>query len=120
MKIVKHIPAYILAVVFIVFGIMYFLKLMPVPEMQGNQLSFMTLFSSTGYLTFIKVLEVVFGILLVFPKTRALGLLLILPIVVNILCFEVFIANQPGIGVALLVINIIGIYLNKEKYTAIV
>lgn len=120
MKIAKHIPAYLLAFVFVVFGLMYFLKLMPVPPITGDQLSFMTLFGGSGYMTFIKVLEVVFGLLLIFPKTRALGLLLILPIVVNILCFEVFIAKQPGIGVALLIVNLVGIYFNREKYQSII
>jgi putative oxidoreductase len=119
MKIAKHIPAYLLAFVFVVFGVMFFLKLMPTPAMTGDQLSFMTLFGGSGYMTFIKVLEVAFGVLLIFPKTRAMGLLLILPIVVNILCFELFIAKQPGIGVALLIINVVGIYFNREKYQGI-
>ncbi len=120
MKIAKQIPAYLLAFVFIVFGAMYFLHLMKIPPMTGDQLTFMTLFGGSGYMTFIKTLEVIFGVLLVFPKTRALGLLLILPIVVNILCFEVFIAHKPEIGVVLLVINFAGIYFNKEKYVGIV
>lgn len=120
MKIVKQIPALLLALVFIVFGGVYFLKLIPTPPMTGNLLTFMTLFGDSGYMTFVKILEVVFGLLLLIPKTRALGLLLILPIVVNILCFEVFIAKQPGIGVALLLINFIGIFLAKDKYVGIV
>ncbi len=119
MKIAKHIPAYLLAFVFVVFGIIYFLKLMPIPPMTGDILTFNNLFTASGYMTFVKVLEVSFGLLLIFPKTRALGLLLILPIVVNILCFEVFIAKQPGIGVALIIINAVGIYFNKEKYKGI-
>jgi putative oxidoreductase len=120
MKIAKHIPAYLLAFVFVVFGVMYFLKLMPVPPMTGDPLTFMTLFGGSGYMTLIKVLEVAFGVLLIFPKTRALGLLLILPIVGNILCFEVFIAKQPGIGVALVIVNLVGIYFNREKYQSII
>jgi putative oxidoreductase len=120
MKIVKHLPAYLLALVFIVFGANFFLQFMPMPPLAGDQLSFMTLFGGSGYMALIKVLEIAFGVLLVFPKTRALGLLLILPIVVNILCFEVFIAKQPGIGIALLIVNIIGIYINREKYKGII
>jgi putative oxidoreductase len=119
MKIVKHIPAYLLAFVFIVFGANFFLHFIPMPAMTGDTLTFMTLFGGSGYMTFVKVLEIVFGVLLVLPKTRALGLLLMLPIVVNILCFEVFIAKQPGIGVALLIINAVGIYFNREKYQSI-
>jgi putative oxidoreductase len=119
MKITKQIPAYLLAFVFIVFGANYFLHFIPMPSMSGDPLTFMTLFGGTGYMTLVKVLEIVIGILLVMPKTRALGLLLILPIVVNILCFEVFIAKEVGLGIALLVLNALGIFLNKEKYASI-
>lgn len=120
MKITKQIPALLLALVFLVFGANFFLKFIPMPAMSGDQLSFMTLFGGSGYMTFIKVLEIAFAVLLIFPKTRALGLLLMLPIVVNIVCFEVFIAKQPGLGVALLLVNILGIFFNKEKYKSIV
>ena len=120
MKIAKHIPAYLLAFVFVVFGASYFLKFIPMPALTGDPLTFMTLFGGSGYMTLIKILEIAFGLLLLLPKTRALGLLLILPIVVNILCFEIFIAKQPGIGVALLIVNLVGIYFNKEKYQGIV
>jgi putative oxidoreductase len=119
MEIAKHISAYLLAFVFIVFGANFFLHFIPMPAITGDQLTFMTLFGGSGYMTFIKVLEIGIGLLLIFPKTRALGLLLILPIVVNILCFEVFIAKQPGLGVVLLIVNIVGIYFNREKYRVI-
>lgn len=119
MKIAKQIPAILLALVFVVFGIAYFLKLMPTPELQGDMLAFMNLFGSSGYMTIIKVLEVAIGLLLLLPKTRALALLLIAPITVNILLFEVCIAKAPGIGIALVVVNAIGIYLNRDKYWGI-
>jgi putative oxidoreductase len=74
---------------------------------------------SKGYMSFVKVLEVAIGLLLLLPKTRALALILIAPITVNILCFELFIAQQPGIGVALVLLNVLGLYFNKEKYSSI-
>jgi putative oxidoreductase len=120
MKFTKHIPAILLGLLFAGFGIAYFLKLMPAPkDLNADEVSFMTLFGSTGYLTFVKVCEVVFGILLLIPRTRALGLILIAPIVVNIACYEIFIHKGAGIGVALLVLNALGIFLNKEKYESI-
>jgi hypothetical protein len=38
---------------------------------------------------------------------------------VNILIFELHIAKQPGIGVALVVVTALAMYLNKEKYSSI-
>jgi putative oxidoreductase len=122
MKITKHIPAILLGVLFVAFGLAFFFNLMPAPdpkELNTNEQSFMALFGSTGYMKFVKVFEVVFGILLLIPKTRALGLILIAPIIVNIACYEMFIHKAPGIGFALLILNTIGVFLNKEKYQGI-
>ncbi len=120
MKFTKHIPAILLGILFVAFGLAYFFKLMPEPkDLNTNEVSFMTLFAGTGYLKFVKVLEVVFGILLLIPKTRSLGLLLIAPIIVNIVCYEAFIHNGFSIGAALIILNALGIYLNKDKYASI-
>ncbi len=116
----KQIPAYLLALVFLVFGLNFFLNFMPMPPMTGDAGTFAGLLYTSGYLKFVKVLEVSIGLLLVIPKTRALALILIAPIVVSILLFEVFLANQPGIGVLLIILNAVGIYLNKEKYMSII
>lgn len=116
----KHIPAYLLALVFIVFGANWFFHFIPMPtEMPDLQAKFFEVFGPSGYMTFVKVLEIVFGIMLLIPQTRALALILIAPICVNILCFELFVAKQPGIGIALVLINLAGLYLNREKYSSI-
>ena len=120
MNIAKQIPAFLLAFVFIVFGLNFFLHFMAMPPMSGDAGTFAGLLYTSGYLTFVKVLEVSIGILLLINPTRALALLLIAPIVVNILLFEVFLAHKPGIGVALVLINTIGIFLSKEKYLGII
>ncbi len=116
MKYAKLIPAILLGLLFTAFGAMYLLGKTPQQEMSEGAKAFFNLFGPTGYMQFIKVCEVLFGILLLIPKTRALGLVLIAPIVVNIVCYEIFIEHKPGIGIALLVVNAIGLYLNKDKY----
>jgi putative oxidoreductase len=117
MKFTKHIPAILLGLLFAGFGIAHFCGFSPKLENPNpNEISFMTLFGTTGYMTFVKALEVAFGILLLIPRTRALGLILIAPIIVNIACYEIFIHKGAGIGVALLILNILGLYLNREKY----
>ena len=47
----------------------------------------------TGYLAFVKILEIVGGVLVAIPKTRNLGLLVLGPIIVNILCFHIFLTK---------------------------
>jgi putative oxidoreductase len=120
MKIVKQIPAILLGAMFIYGGATHLFHFGPTPPpMTGDADTFMKLFGSTGYMTTIKVCELLFGILVLIPKTRALGLLLLAPIVVNILLFELHISNDPKIGVILAVVTAIAIYLNKEKYASI-
>ena len=121
MKYTKQIPAVLLGLLFVAFGLAFFFKMMPEqPNLNDNEKSFFGLFMTTGYMTFIKVLEVAFGVLLLVPKTRALGLILIAPIVVNIAAYEFLIHGTPGIGLALIVLNAIGIFLNREKYMSII
>jgi hypothetical protein len=117
---IKHIPAYLLALVYLVFGANFFLHFIPMTPMAGNAGAFAGLLYSTGFLAFVKVLEISFGLLLLVPKLRALAYILIAPISVNILLFEIFISHQPGIGIALVVLNAIGIFVNKEKFISII
>jgi putative oxidoreductase len=120
MNIVKQIPAFLLGAMFIFGGATHLFHFGPTPPpVAGDAETFMKLFGSTGYMTVIKICELLFGVLVLIPKTRALGLILLAPIVVNILIFELHIAKAPGIGVALVVVNALAIYLNKEKYSSI-
>jgi putative oxidoreductase len=121
MKVAAQIPSILLAIVFIVFGLNFFLNFIPMPPLEGlNKKFFEVMAMESNYMMIIKVLEIVIGLMLLLPKTRALGLLLIAPIAVNILIYEVVIAHQPGIGVLLVVLVAAGIYFNREKYLSIV
>ena len=51
----------------------------------------------TGYLAFVKCFEILGGILVAIPKTRNIGLLVLGPIVINILAFQVFLAKGAGL-----------------------
>ncbi len=121
MNIVKQVPSYLLGLVFVVFGSNYFLNFIPQPPMPaGDVATYTGVLYSTKYLLVVKVLEIIIGILIFIKPTRALGLLLIAPIVVNILLFELLIAHQPGIGVLLFLLNGFAIYQHRAKYWSIV
>jgi putative oxidoreductase len=93
----KHIPTIassLLGLGFVVFGLMFFFgPAMPPPPEGSPPGLFMGAVGPTGYLAFVKVLEVLGGLLLLWPKTRNFGLLVIGPIIVNILAFHVFLAK---------------------------
>lgn len=113
-KYIPHVAGAILGLLFIMSGMMVLLKLAPMPKLpEGSPAAlFMGAFGPTGYLTFVKVLEVLGGILLIIPKTRNFGLLVLGPILVNILAFHIFITNGDGLlDPMLIVIVALALYL---------
>lgn len=114
MKYIPTIASTILGLLFITFGLMVLLGLAPAPEIPEDTPAahFMAAFGPTGYMTFIKVLEVLGGLLLLIPKTRNFGLLIIGPIIVNILAYHIFIMGGSGlINPVLITICLLAAYL---------
>ena len=99
MKIATNIAGVLLGLMFIFASSMVLFKLapMPPPPPEGTPPAlFMGAFAPTGYLTFVKVLELIGGLLVAIPRTRNLGLLVLGPIIVNIIAFHLFIMKGEG------------------------
>lgn len=92
MKILNRLTAALLGLVFVVFGCNFFLKFIPIPAPPTGSPAAMFLggLFVSGMLAFVKVLEILGGVLVAIPSTRNLGLLVLGPIIVNILAFHVF------------------------------
>jgi uncharacterized membrane protein YphA (DoxX/SURF4 family) len=56
----------------------------------------MNTFRQSGFLRMIAFFQILAGVLMILPATRALGLLLLLPIIFNIFCMHVFFDNRMG------------------------
>jgi putative oxidoreductase len=99
MKLAANIAGGLLGLLFVAFSLMVLLKLAPTPEIPAGTPAamFMGAFVPTGYLTFVKVLELIGGILVAIPKTRNFGLLVLGPIIVNILAYHAFILKGDGL-----------------------
>ncbi|MEY4955129.1 MAG: hypothetical protein RI981_1214 [Bacteroidota bacterium] len=119
MKLLKHVPAALLAFLFLFGGLNFFFHFVPDPTLTGKQLDFMVLFGGTGYMTVIKVLEVVGGLLILFPAHRAKAVLLLGPIAVNILLFEIYIAGAIGIGAVVVLLVLAQAYIDQDKFKAL-
>ncbi len=94
MKIATHIVAVLLGLLFLAGALFYFFGTLPPPpppdSLPGK---FMAAFGPTGYMAFVKVCEILGGALVIVPRTRNLGLLVLGPIIINILCFHGFVAQ---------------------------
>ena len=113
----KYLPVaagIILGLLFLMASSMYLLKLAPMPKFpEGSPIAmFMGAFGPTGYMTFVKVFELLGGILVMIPRTRNLGLLVLGPIIINILAFHTFITQGEGLLDPMLdVIVLLALYL---------
>ncbi|PKP34890.1 MAG: DoxX family protein [Bacteroidetes bacterium HGW-Bacteroidetes-17] len=108
---------------FINAGLNKFLNYMPVPDdLPESMLKIMGAFMTIGWLMpLVAVVEIVGGILFILPKTRALGAIVILPIMVGILLTHI--VNAPSglpIATVLFIINLWIIFENKDKYLSLI
>jgi len=101
----------LLGLLFIMSAVMVLFNLVkaPPPPEGSPAAMFFGAFAPTGYLTFVKVLELVGGLIVMIPRLRNLGLLILGPIIVNIVAFHLFIgggfkdfANPMLLGVVVL------------------
>ena len=115
----KHLPAiaglalgllFIMSSVVVLFHLMPPDKMPPPPTAEAGM--FMGALMPTGYMTMVKVLELLGGILVAIPRTRNFGLLILGPILVNILAFHAFITKGEGLlNPMIIVIVLLALYL---------
>ncbi len=116
MKTSDKIVTYLFAFIYLVFGLNYFLDFMPMPPLEGDVLTYFTLLGTTGYMTAVKILELAVAVMLFFDIRRPLAFLLILPVSVNILMYDVFIVGLPTMGVVMVALNVYMVYRLRENY----
>lgn len=102
MKIATVIARVLLGLVFFVFGLNGFLNFIPAPPMEGDAAAFVNLLFGSGYLSVVKVIEIVGGAILLVGKKVPIGLSLLGPIIVNIVLFHGFFAPD-GLPMALVI-----------------
>lgn len=122
----KHLPniaAGLLGLAFVIFGINFFAPFLPPfppPEAGSPPALFFGAVGATGFMAFVKALEIIGGLLVALPKTRNLGLLVLGPIVVNILAFNIFIAGgaavfQPPV-IAISILSAYLLWVGRKKF----
>jgi uncharacterized membrane protein YphA (DoxX/SURF4 family) len=104
-------------------GLNKFLNYMPVPkDLPESMMKVMGAFMQISWLMpLVGVIEIVGGILFMIPKYRALGAIIILPVMVGILLLNIFDAPS-GLPIALVLfaINVWVIIENRVKYIPLI
>jgi putative oxidoreductase len=120
----------ILNVVSVLFGLLLingglnkFFNYMPIPEGLPEELlkDNAALMEIAWLMPLIATAELLGGILILFPKTRALGALVVFPVMVGVLLTHLTVAPE-GLIIALVIWAILLwiIYENREKYLPII
>ena len=98
MKIASIIARYLIALVFIVFGLNGFLHFLPQqPPSSATAMQYFTVMSASHYLAVVFALQLIAGVLFLFRQTVPLALIVAGPLIVNILLFHLLM--DPG-GIA--------------------
>lgn len=99
-------------------GMNKFLNYMPMPEMSEAAGQLMYAFMQAKWLfPLIAVVEIVAGILFITNKLRALGAIMILPVIIGIVLFHL-VLDPAGAMISLVLLAINGwvIFENRENY----
>jgi uncharacterized membrane protein YphA (DoxX/SURF4 family) len=113
MKYAPLVASILLGLLFVMSAITVLFNLAPMPELpKDTPIShFMAAFGPTGYMKFVKVVELLGGLFLLVPKTRNLGLLCLGPIILNILAFHHFVAGDGIFQPMLIGISVLSLFL---------
>lgn len=122
MKIFKLIVCTLFGLMFMNAGLDKFLHYMPVPPMEPEMQKIGEAFMAISWLLpLVGFIEFVGGLLFIIPKTRALGAIVILPVMIGIVIHNaVYMPEGLIIAGILFLINIWVIIDNREKYKNII
>src|SRR5580692_10856857 len=110
MKTANIISRVLLGLIFVTFGLNMFLNFIPMPPPpEGPAREFMTALFMSHYVYVVGALQVVGGVILLSGRWVPLGLTLLGPVIVNIVCFHVLMA-PAGLPMAL-VVSFLGLFL---------
>jgi uncharacterized membrane protein YphA (DoxX/SURF4 family) len=119
----------IIFVLSLLFGLMFinaglnkFFNYMPAPENMPDTLQkMMAGFMQISWLMpLVGVIEILGGVLFIIPKTRALGALVILPVMVGILIINIIVPDGLPMVLPFLAILLWVMYENRKKYMALI
>lgn len=96
------------------------IETMPIGLVSDFELAWVFMGRSYGYMLFIGLAEIIGAFLLLFNKTKLVGTLVLIPIMVNVILFDIFFLDEYGAlaGATLYLIMLLAIIaINKEKMT---
>jgi len=127
MKYAPTVAGILLGLLFVMSSVVVLFGLIPAEKMPKpptpEAAAFMGALGPTGYLAFVKVCELIGGILVAIPRTRNFGLLFLGPVILNILAYHAFITKGEGlfdpmlIGICLLALYLL--WVGRKRFAGL-
>ena len=113
---ILFISSLLLGFMYTIFGLNHFLKFMPIPSPILTPLRQPLCYAmlTTGFLALVKILEIIGGFLIIYTKTRRLGLLILTPISINVILYSTMITGGSIFQPIVLLILFLNGYLIFE------
>jgi hypothetical protein len=99
-------------------GIPEEIAIMPIGQVPDFELAWVFMGRSYGYMVFIGLAELIGACLLPFNKTKIIGTLILIPVMVNVIVFDIFFLDEYGalFSATLYLLMLLTIlFINKEK-----
>jgi uncharacterized membrane protein YphA (DoxX/SURF4 family) len=116
---VLFVLALLFGLLFVNAGLDKFFHYMPMPkEMPEKMIKAFGAFMEVGWLMpLVGIAELIGGILIILPRTRALGALIIFPVMVGIILTNI-VQDTSGLPMVIILVAILAwvMYENREKY----
>ncbi|MDE1163497.1 MAG: DoxX family protein [Acidobacteriaceae bacterium] len=124
MKIVALVCRVLLGLMFVVFGanILHpFLPMGPMPPADSLVGKFHAVMMVSGWMKVVGAGQLIGGLLVLFGGTLPLGLCILCPITVNILCFHLFLTggHEMAPGLVATVLELVLVFAYRESFTGI-
>ncbi|WP_248737846.1 DoxX family membrane protein [Neobacillus rhizosphaerae] len=108
---------YLFAIFYVYSALGYFFGFMQLPEMTGMAQQLINAEVDSGLMTFVKITELVGGILLFSDLLGPLALAILAPITINILFFILVLnPSLTGLGVSMFLIHLLLVLNYRERY----
>lgn len=121
MKLAPTIARYLLGLIFVVFGLNFWLHFLPAPAFGQRAMAFFGALMDSGYLMQVdKLFELAAGLLLLLGLYVPLALVLLAPIVLNIVLFHVFLAPEAlPIAIVVLALELFLAWSYRDAFSGV-
>ena len=116
MKIVTLIARLLIGLIFVVFGLNGFLNFIKGPMPSGLAAQFVGALVLSHYFWVVAAIQVAGGVLLLVNRYVPLALVLLGPVIVNIICYHVFLNPSGAVPAAVVTVLWLIVFYAKRQY----